>query len=144
MQISCFLRKFKLTFQKLIFCLIIIISFWIRCYPRRRSRPDFVWSLSLPRLDISFDHMHPLLPVHFSSFHTLLAFSTFASIFVFLYYCALQISKPSLSNFHLLSSKHDALSQSWQNGNTEVRGKLNSTILKTGRRRKFKFGEIAF
>ena len=28
--------------------------------PRRQSWPDFVWSLSLPRLAISFNHMHPL------------------------------------------------------------------------------------
>ena len=58
-----------------------------------------------PRLAILFDHMHPLSPVHFSSSHSLLAFSTFVS--VFLYYRSLQISKPSLSHFHLLASKHD-------------------------------------
>ena len=62
------------------------ITCWIRYCPRRRSWPDFIWSLSLPRLAISFDHMHPLSPVHFSSSQSLLAFSTFASAFLFLYY----------------------------------------------------------
>ena len=75
--------------------------------PRRRSWPDFMWSLSLPRLAISFNHMHPLFPVHFSSSHSLLAFSTFVSVFLFLYYHSLQISKASLSHFDLFSSKHD-------------------------------------
>ena len=42
-----------------------LISFWIQYHPRRRSWPDFVWSLSLPRIAISFDHMHPLSSVHF-------------------------------------------------------------------------------
>ena len=87
--------------------IIIIITCWIRYFPRRGSWPDFVWSLSLLFLAISFDHMHPLSPVHFSSSHSLPAFSTFISIFLFLYYHSLQISKPSLSHFHLLSSKHD-------------------------------------
>ena len=36
--------------------------------------------MPLPRLAISLDHMHPLSPVHFSSFHSLLAFSTFVSV----------------------------------------------------------------
>ena len=78
---------------------IFIINSWIRYC--RRSWPDFVWSLSLPRLAILFDHMSP---VHFSSSHSLLAFSTFVSVF---YYSSLQISKPSLSHFYLLSTKHD-------------------------------------
>ena len=85
----------------------IIIRCWIRYCPHRRSWPDFVWSLSLPRLAILLDHMHPLSPVHFSSSHSLLAFSTFASVLLFLNYSSLQISKPSLSHFHVLSSKHD-------------------------------------
>ena len=38
--------------------------------------------------------------------HLILAFSTFVSVFLFLYYHSLQISKPSLSHCHLLSSKH--------------------------------------
>ena len=67
--------------------------------------PNFVWLLSLPRIAISFDHMHPLSPAHFSSFHSLLIVSKFVSIF--LYYRALHISKPSLSHFHLFFSKHD-------------------------------------
>ena len=71
------------------------ITCWIRYFPRRRSWPDFVWSLSLLFLAISFDHMHPLSPVHFSPSHSLPAFSTFVS--VFLYYHSLQISKPKLS-----------------------------------------------
>ena len=83
----------------------IIITCWIRYCTRRRSWPDFVWSLSLPRLAILFDHMHPLSPVHFSSSHSPLAFSTFVS--VFLYHRLLQILKPMLSHSHLLSSKHD-------------------------------------
>ena len=83
------------------------ITCWIRYFPRRRSWPDFVWSLSLLFLAISFDHMHPLSPVHFSSSHSLPTFSTFVSVFLFLYNYSLQISKPSLSHFHLLSSKHD-------------------------------------
>ena len=83
------------------------ITCWIWYFPRRRSWPDFVWSLSLLFLAISFDHMHPLSPLHFSSSHSLPAFSTFVSVFLFLYYHSLQISKPSLSHFHLLSSKHD-------------------------------------
>ena len=83
------------------------VTCWIRYCPRRRSWPDFVWSLSLPRLAISFNHMHSLSPVHFSSSHSRLAFSTFVLVFLFLYYLSLQISKPSLLHFHLLSSKHD-------------------------------------
>ena len=51
------------------------------------------------------EDMHPLSPVYFSSSHSLLAFSRF--VLVFLYYCSLQISKPSLSLFHLFSSKYD-------------------------------------
>ena len=51
----------------------------------RRSWPAFVWSLSLPRLAILFHNTHPLSPVHFSSSHFLLAFSTFVSVFLFLY-----------------------------------------------------------
>ena len=43
-------------------------------------------------------------PVHFSSSHSLLSFSTF--VLVFLYYRSLQVSKPSLSHFYL-SSEHD-------------------------------------
>ena len=46
-------------------------------------------------------------PVHFSISHSLLSFSTFVSVFLFLYYSLLQIKKPSLSHFHLLSVKHD-------------------------------------
>ena len=65
------------------------------------------WSVSIPLLAISFDHIHPLSLVHFSSFHSVLAFSTFVLVFLFLYYCTLQISKPLLLYFHLLSSKHD-------------------------------------
>ena len=55
------------------FIIIIIITFWIQYCPRRRSWPDFVWSLSLPRLAILFDHMHPLSPVYFSLSHSPLA-----------------------------------------------------------------------
>ena len=62
------------------------ITCWIRYFPRRQSWPDFVWLLSLLFLAISFDHMHPLSPVHFSSSHSLPAFSTFVSVFLFLYY----------------------------------------------------------
>ena len=43
--------------------------------------------------------------------------------------------------------KVNLLSQYWQNGSTEVRGKLlalNCDILKTARRKQFKFGENAF
>ena len=50
----------------------------------------FLRSLTSPRLTILFDHLHPLLPVHFSSFHPLLVFSMYVSIF--LCYPALQIS----------------------------------------------------
>ena len=77
--------------------IIINITCWIRYCPRRRSWPDFVWSLSLPRLAIFFDHMHPFSTVHFSSSHSLLAFSTFASVFLFFCYHSLQISNPSPS-----------------------------------------------
>ena len=83
----------------------IIITCWIRCCPHRRSWSDFLWSLSLPRLAILFDRVHPRSPVHFFSSHSLLAFSTIVS--VFFYYRSFQISKPSLSHFRLLSSKHD-------------------------------------
>ena len=72
------------------------ITCWIQYFPRWRSWPNFVWSLSLPLLTISFDHMHPLSPVHFSSSHSLPAFSMFVLVFLFLYYHSLQISKPSL------------------------------------------------
>ena len=41
------------------------MSFLIRCCPRRRSWQDFVWSLSLPRLAISIDHMHSLTSLCF-------------------------------------------------------------------------------
>ena len=47
---------------------IIIVTLWIRCCPRRRSWPDFVWSLTLPRLAISFDHMYSFSPVDFFRF----------------------------------------------------------------------------
>ena len=47
---------------------------WIQVLPRRRIWPDIVWSLSSPRLASSFDLIHPLSSVHFSSFHTLLVF----------------------------------------------------------------------
>ena len=57
------------------------ITCWNRYCPRRRSWPDLVWSLSLPCLAILFDHMHPLSPVHFSSSHSLPAFSTFSIVF---------------------------------------------------------------
>ena len=55
------------------------------------------------------------------------------------------IKKPSKSQTNF--RKVDLLSQYWQNGNTEVRGKwltLNYDVLTTSRRRKVKFGENAF
>ena len=56
---------------------IIIISVLIRVLPRQRNWPDFLWSLPLPHVAISFDHMHPLSPVHFSSFQPRLVLSAF-------------------------------------------------------------------
>ena len=84
---------------------VIIITCWMHYNSSQRSWLDFVWSLYLPRLAISFDHMHPFLPVYFSSSHSLLAYSAFVSVFLFFYYRPLQISKLSLSYFHLLFSK---------------------------------------
>ena len=65
-----------------------------------------LYSLLFPRLfRSSSTTAHFKFQSHFSSSHSLLAFSTFVS--VFLYYHSLQISIPSSSHFHLLSSKHD-------------------------------------
>ena len=57
--------------------------------------------------------------------------------------CKLTSFQVNQANF----SKGNFLSQYWQNGNTEVKGKLfalNRNILKRKSRRKFKFGEDAF
>ena len=42
-------------------------------------------------------------PVYFSSSHSLIAFSTFVLVFLFLYYRSLQILNRSLSHSHLLT-----------------------------------------
>ena len=102
------IANFPLSDSTILEQVFIIISFWIRCYPRRRGLPDFVWSLSLSRLSISIGHMHPFLPGHFSSFHSPCVFSTYASMVVFVYNRTLLIPNPSLSHFHH-SSKHDRI-----------------------------------
>ena len=70
---------------------------------RRRSWPDYARSLSLPRLAISFGHINPLPPVHFSSFYPVFVFSRFVRLFPLL--PRISYFKSSPSHFHL-SSKH--------------------------------------
>ena len=48
-----------------LYVFVIIITCWIRYSPHRESWSDFLWSLSLSRLAILFDHMHPLSPSPF-------------------------------------------------------------------------------
>ena len=48
-----------------------IISVLIRVFPPSTEFAGFLWPLS-SHLAILYDHMHPLSPVHFSSFHSLL------------------------------------------------------------------------
>ena len=62
-------------FSKII---IIINSVLIRVHLCQRSWPNFILLVTSQRLAISFDCVHPLSPIHFSSFHSRLIFPRYS------------------------------------------------------------------